>query len=96
LELKEDTRRLQLEQKQFALAEEKKEKYWKNVQRWGRLLNTWIWTIAYTVVIFSLGATLGLNFLPDAVLCHDNHSLCYILRLYGTKATLPPRQQSKR
>jgi hypothetical protein len=38
--LKEDTRRLQLEKKQLALAEEKKEKYWKNVQRWGRLLNT--------------------------------------------------------
>ncbi|URD48726.1 hypothetical protein [Chroococcidiopsis sp. CCNUC1] len=94
--MKEDTRRLQLEQKQLALAEEKKEKYWKNVRRWGRLLNTWIWIIAYTVVIFSLGATFGLNFLPNAILCRDKNSLCYILRLYGTKATLPPHRSEQR
>ncbi|WP_181824203.1 hypothetical protein [Chroococcidiopsis thermalis] len=94
--MKEDTRRLQLEQKQLALSEEKKEKYWKNVQRWGRLLNTWAWTITYTVVIFSLGATLGLNFLPDAVLCRNERSLCYILRLYGTKTMLPPSRSGKR
>ena len=60
--------------------------FWKRVRKWGGLLNNWTWAIAIVVGSFSFGVFVGLNVLPEGVVCASKYHPCYWLRFDGRKS----------
>ena len=91
--------RLQLkvqEEEKFVKVEEKKQKLLLQAEKRKKReqrekidrFNNWFMISVITVSLFGLGVLVGINLLPNGVVCPASHSPCYWLRFDGQKITV--------
>lgn len=78
-----DRRQKQVEARRYAR--------WKEISRWGRLVNTWCGVSLFASFFFAIGTFVGINALPDGVVCRGTHSLCALLRVRQGKRIIPAK-----
>ena len=81
-----ETQWVEVQEKKRLLEVRNRQDFWKGVRKWGGLVNNWTWAVLLILGSFSLGLFIGLNVLPEGVVCPSEYSPCYWLRLDERKS----------
>jgi len=86
--LEQDKRLIENRQKQEKLLQLEEKRKKKHKQEKLETINNWFFIFLISVGLFSLGLYVGINVLPEGVVCVNNYSPCYWLRFDNQKTTL--------
>lgn len=92
--LAENREYLQFQDRKREQVEARRRNRWKEIARWGRLANTWLSLSIFATFFLAIGIFVGLNALPEGVVCRGKYSACDLLRVSEGKRIIPAKPVS--